>query len=386
MRTNVDYKFVIVRIRSLVCDSRRKTRYIEDFDHVIKDIFGVNQLARKIDDAYNSQDVRAAIDRIGIDYLVDLFKSTKMYDIMADLVAVSYRLRILRKSMRKASKKGRRDKEDLKEFKYLQSLYSDAIKYVKKALGVQSRKTMYKRKYRSLSALIDRDEWDDTLGFSSLLDEDDFWDDEEDLYDDYDDRTELDDFYDQISIRPKRSSRSVRSQRQFDFDVDEEDSALYDPDLYDRVDQLTDVVADLSSGMQQMTQSILANKSAIPSYTPSHSQLMPIQRHQEKTGVLRNGSDISFLQSQQSILAKQVQDLANGQAQMNQFLREIISPEDDESFEDEGFDNFDQIVDHYNGIDIPHTPLKEEERISREEMVDMINASGPEQSITAPSN
>lgn len=380
MRKNnmVEYKFVLANIQSLVCDSRNHLRYIDDFDSLIEDIFGIRHLARNINESWDNRDVISAIDKVGVSYLVDIFNSRQTFDIMADLVAVAYRLRDLQKQLRKQSKKsGRRNKRDMKEAKYLKKLYTDSVRYLRRRLGINDSRNMYKRKYRNLESLRDGDEFGFDEGFSSLLDDD--WDD----FDDFDEGSAFDEFRRRLS-GPTLNRPSNGRQAGVGFNIDEEDDELdpgMDAELYDRVNRLTDIVSNLSSTIQTMTAKDQYEKAALRRRNNSQvTNPLQVYRPSQLASQMPT-QNLSELQQETDYLKAQMEQLADGQREITNFLREIMSDDtaDPEYDDDDDLGGFSrqEILDRYNQQQDPYQ-VGAEERLRREDVIDIINQQQPQ--------
>lgn len=282
-KASVTYKFIIYKMKLLVTDSRGRLRYLESLDNILYDIFGVKNTMKKINNAYDPREISGLIDNLGVNVLLQLFNSGKMYKILEDLVQINYRMNELKKDIRKQSRKDKRNKDDVKEYNYLMDLYKKSIKYIRNKFGIKNTKTSYKRKYQSLSNIVKNKgygDWDDDDSFVSILMRDDdyyFDDDDEDDDDDFDpDTTELEDF---VNMLHGKSNRRKRKSSYYDdddddnmslFDDDDEDDEDYhdeyvrprkrksyetpsiDGELHDQLNVLTDTVADLSSAVQHL--------------------------------------------------------------------------------------------------------------------------------------
>ncbi len=381
--TMVEYKFVLSKIQSLVCDSRGRMRYMKEFDHVIDDIYGVKNLAKKINDSYDSRDIIATIEKFGLEQLIGLFNSRKNTDMMADLVAVRYRLRELQSAFQKSRKKsGRRDKRDVKEGKYLSKLYTDSIRYMKKRLGVQDVKNLYKRKYSALTSVLDNDDFGFDDGFSSLLDDDIFGNEYDDYDYDYDDRTELDDFRDRLN-GGNMNRRVSRNRMDDDLEFDDEfNFGQHDTDQ--RINQLTDVVSELSSAVQRMMskqQFMDAERGRKSTIVPS-IQPKPMLDPNQLPPVDRNQFDFQYqldaVQRREEMLMQQIADLGKAQQATNSFLQEIMSSDDDYGDDEDDINYFSQreAIDRYNNGSDPHQ-IQPGSMMSRDEVIEMINQQQP---------
>lgn len=381
--TMVEYKFVLSKIQSLVCDSRGRMRYMKEFDHVIDDIYGVKNLAKKINDSYDSRDIIATIEKFGLEQLIGLFNSRKNTDMMADLVAVRYRLRELQSAFQKSRKKsGRRDKRDVKEGKYLSKLYTDSIRYMKKRLGVQDVKNLYKRKYSALTSVLDNDDFGFDDGFSSLLDDDIFGNEYDDYDYDYDDRTELDDFRDRLN-GGNMNRRVSRNRMDDDLEFDDEFN-FGQHDMDQRINQLTDVVSELSSAVQRMMskQQFMDAERGRKSTIVPPIQPKPMLDPNQLPPVDRNQFDFQYqldaVQRREEMLMQQIADLGKAQQATNSFLQEIMSSDDDYGDDEDDINYFSQreAIDRYNNGSDPHQ-IQPGSMMSRDEVIEMINQQQP---------
>ena len=277
------YKFLVYKISKLVKTSRGRLQYMSNLDDIFYDIFGVKHFVKKINESYDSRDIIDVLESIGSDNLMSIMNNPTLYNALRDLISIDYRIEKLKKEIKKQSKKNKRDKSLIKEYNYLTKLYKDSIKYFRKKLGIKDSKSSYKRKYKSLNNIVNRNEYDyDDDEFTSILlngDEFDF-----DVYeydDDYDDddsyyesTSELDDFVNMMNGRnPKgRSSHKKKNQKSetrryinqdpSDFDIDDDDDDdydEYDSDDIEREDaivghlnKLTDNVTELAGVVQSL--------------------------------------------------------------------------------------------------------------------------------------
>lgn len=285
-KSSVTYKFILYKMKMLVTDHRGKLRYLESLDNILYDIFGIKNTMKKINNAYDPREISGLIDNLGVNVLLQLFNSGKMYKIMEDLVQINYRMNELQKEIRKQSRKDKRDKDDVKEYNYLMDLYKKSIKYIRNKFGIKNSKTSYKRKYQSLNNIVKHkgyDDWDDDESFVSILmrDDDYYFDDYDDDDDDFDPSTsELEDFVNMMNGNRKKSRRRNKISSYYDddddnlsiFDDDDDDESYerrprvkvpsydsyeklppsIDDGLYQQLSTLTDTVADLSSAVQHL--------------------------------------------------------------------------------------------------------------------------------------
>ena len=279
---DVALKFIIYKIKTLITDNRGKYRYIDNFDTIINDIFGVKHLARKINDAYDNREVICLLEEVGTKYLFELVNNSKLYSVLNEMVSINYRLSVLKKEIHKQRKKDKRDNDLIKDYNYLSELYKKTVKYLRKKFGIKDTRTSYKRKYKSLNELVSKNKKDE---YSSILSRGDSFFDEYDLYDDDDDDDDDDEYYDDSATselddfvqmlhgkKPKSEKLRKRARNNTRYDIYDDDDDEDDDDEYyeyleksrrqtknryddvddDRIDKLADVVSDLSSAVQSL--------------------------------------------------------------------------------------------------------------------------------------
>lgn len=297
-RSQLLYKFIVYQTKSLVSNNRGKPAYMDSFDHVIYDLYGIKHFSRKIAEYYDNRDIMDLIDRIGIKQLVQLMKNTRYCNIVRELTLIDNDTDSLEKEIRKMRRKGKSNKHMLREFNDLKKLYDKGIKSLRKRLGIRDARTAYKRRYMAVRDLVSggRGYYDDDYDFefSGLsnvryrggydpYDNGRSYDDDYDVYDDRDydeydeDSSELEDFERMLNGPQKRQRRVNRPPVDDDFDDDDpyakheyDDDDLDEYEEYrrnrsvrngnydekDRLDILTSHVVELSDAVQAlMTQS-----------------------------------------------------------------------------------------------------------------------------------
>lgn len=288
MKTKTSYKFILYKIKKLITDQRGYVKFIDSFDSVFEDIFDVKNFCRKINDSYDNYEIVEMINSVGLNTLMKVFSNSRIYNSIDELIQIEYRLRNLKKEIRKQSKKGKRDKQLIKEYDYLSNLYKKAVKTIRRRYDIKPRATSYKRKYQNLNSLTKkRDDYefdsifdrDDSFYFSDddildgYIDRGDRYYDDDDDEDNYEDTSELEDFERMMNGRirsrdslrkrrnRKRRSRSYNSDALSDFlddDDDEDDEDDYitgstiDSDVDDKIDKLNDVVMGLTESVQRL--------------------------------------------------------------------------------------------------------------------------------------
>lgn len=272
------YKYIMYRIKKLICDGRGKIKYMVNFDVVIEEIFGVKNFSKNINELYDTRDIIDLVDTLGLETLYELLNNPQLFSMLDELTRIDARLKYIKKKLKK---KDKRDKYLIKEYNYLTKLFKDGVKYIRKRFGIRNAAKAYKRKYRALNDILHGDNYDDDEdGFSSILlrDDDYFFDyDDDDDDDDYGEygRKYVDDYdYDQGSIdddfyemlhgrdprrrdskvlkRRKRSSYEEMAEDWNDEDEEDYNNFMKKDDTEKRVDHLTDVVMELSEGVQAL--------------------------------------------------------------------------------------------------------------------------------------
>lgn len=274
-RDNTKYKIIVSGIKDIVTDGRGRMTYMDQFDSCIDEIFGVPHFSRKINGAYSNKEIIDIIERVGSEYLYDIFTNKRLRGILTEMTKMDKRIHVLRKDLRKQGKRGGRDKYDLKEYNWLRKTFKESAKYMRNRFGIKNNKTAYKRRYKNISEVLkNRD--DDDYGFDSFTfggydDFDDYNDRSYNSYnddyyedDDYEDTSELQDFEMMMNGRKNNRSRSRRSRNstrksRYDFDDewddsdsfdDEDDDKFVDDDLEKKVNKIADNVMYLADAVQ----------------------------------------------------------------------------------------------------------------------------------------
>lgn len=272
-RDNTKYKTIVAGIKAIVTNGRGKMVYMDAFDSCINEIFGVPHFSRKLNEAYSNREIIDIIERVGSDYLYEIFTNKRLRGIISEMTQMDRRIHILRKELRKQGKKGHRDKYDLKEYDWLRKTFKNSAKYMRNRFGIKNNKTAYKRRYKNISEVLKSR--DDDYEFASFtFGDDDYYDDydydhrsyrdnyDDDYYDDnsydnYDDTSELQDFEEMMNgPRRRRVSRTRPSRsRRLEWDDDDDDEYLKfeDDDLEKKVDKLSDTIMYLSEAVQFLT-------------------------------------------------------------------------------------------------------------------------------------
>ena len=414
-KNNVKYKFVLYKIKKLVSDSRGKLRYVNNFDNVIDDVFGVPNVARKMSRIYDNSDYIELLDRIGLDYLLEIFNSSRLFDIFSEMIAINYRIEMLKKQIKKDNKKGKRDKSLIKEYNYLSKLYRDSVKLMRKRFGIKSSKNAYKRQFRSLNDFVHRYDDDEDDFTSILLRDDDFFfeDDDDDEYtlseldndDDYYETSELEDFERMMNggRRPSHNRRRKPTSRRpiqniDDFDLDEEDDddeyseSGANEEVLKQMNALAHTVQDLSSTVQAMAmrdeyQQTTVNRQ-MKGYDVHPDQPSEISILTEFVGKL--SKELVSVKSDNKVIAKALDESLENQNKIMNYLNSLVFEDDDDS-ETEVVtnppvmnDTNEDILEKVNRFPDVYEELQKDQINEKtegvpetvEELIDMINQSG----------
>lgn len=265
-------KFLMTKIKKLIVDESGDARYMDNFDQVMEDVFGVKNFAHKINDCYDDRDIMSALQLVGLKNLIDICDNPKMYTIFAEMVEMDHRMDVIKKAKKKASKKGKAlDKDLVKEMKYLAEVYRDAVKIMRKKFGVKSVKTSYKHRYTGVASLVERKNsfgYDDDEMHALLYDSDDLYDmdddEDEDDYDSDESGSELDMLMRRRMGTPVKGKKTAsfrqsvteskpqpkpKYRRDFDDDDDDDDDGG-DIDLEEKIDALAGIVSNLANVVQ----------------------------------------------------------------------------------------------------------------------------------------
>lgn len=380
---SVAYKYIVYKTKKFVGGSRNKTKYMDSFDSCIYEIFGISHFTRKLNEAYDSRDIIAAIDRIGAKYLIEIYNNNRLSSILKEMVDINFRMRELKKEISKQSRKGKRDKYSTKEYQYLQNLYKKAGKYLRSKLGIKNAKTAYKRRYRAINDAIGSRYDDDS--FSSIFmsngyDFDDPYDFDDDPYEDdgydYDESSELEDFARLLhgkSTKPNTVKKKFRSSEFDDLyedddedeewdDIDDEDIDPYskprrskkrynddyelNPEYDERLDKLTDVVVELANDVQALiNKDEYVQRNFKPKQQPVNvDDLSPdiiLSSNQKSTSsseeikvltdfVGKLSEEINNVKKDNQLIVAAIKQLIETQNQINDVFDSIFEDDDDE--------------------------------------------------------
>lgn len=302
-------KIYLQKIKKLIVDENGDLSYIENFDRVIEDIFGVKHFAKKLNQCYDDRDTIAVLNSFGLKNLQEIVSNPNIYQAFAELVALDARIIEIKRRIKRADKKGKkRDKDLVKEYEFLTNLYKKARKRMRSRFGVKSSKKSYKHKYSALSNLVERSgyDYDDDDDFSSVLYSSDMYDDD-DEYDDMDQLSDLEEFARRLNYGDERRSRrsSGKTKRMNDledFDLDSEDDDDDDYDLDDdsdintssnkgfgkKIDQLASIVSNLANSVQYMLNSGYQNTQPYKPVSHAGRAVVPIHSFDDDNDYIVN--------------------------------------------------------------------------------------------------
>lgn len=254
------YKFVVYQIKRMVCDSDGDPIYMEAFDRVFYDLYGIEDFSRRLSRMYNNRNMQKLINKVGLGQLIKLFKNPSYCNILHDMVMMSNDLKLLKKRIDKNRRKGngKITRYDVKEFNDVIKLYNKSVKALRKSLKVKNIHKAYKDKYKVVRNFVGQNGqndlyWDD-IDFGDILDEDE---DGDDIFDDDfdpDESTILEDFARALNGKStSRSKKSSRKRKSFDYD-DEEDEIYYEED--DAIENLQSKVDRLCNHMQSLSDTV----------------------------------------------------------------------------------------------------------------------------------
>lgn len=261
--TRVAIKFVLVKIKRLIMDSYGDPRYVKNVDSVIADLFGFKNLASKLNDCYDDHETMVVLSKFTMKNMMAFCDNSRIYAAVAEMVAIDYRISEIRRTFKKLEKKGKkRDKDTIKELEYLEELYKDSAKVLRKKLGQKSGNKSYKRQYSVLGDMVRSKnlygyEDDDVSVMMSFGDE---YDDEDDEDEYGRGKSEFTRYLNKtLGKSSKKKSRTVQSSSRDDYDDEDEDDDESDEDAEQddigrvaaSVDALTKIVGSmLKTGRQ----------------------------------------------------------------------------------------------------------------------------------------
>lgn len=395
MKKSVIYKFILFRIKELVCDDSSRPRFMISFDRIIEDLFGVPKFSRKISNFYDNRDICAIVDLVGIENLLKIFDNNYYYAIMSELIMVDFQIRATCKTLDKKKKsEGKQRKTLLKKKNYLVDLYRKSIKHLKKLLGIKNAETAYKRNFQVLNGLVNKRDYDDEWGFDLDYDIDDPYDTEYsfgsfgDRFDDeYESTSPLEDFVRQMNGNPVRReeyhpggrrNRRKASLSDSDFDpyddydpkyanhesVDDEEEETYSDA---KIDRLSETVMDLASVVNALVNQKEHEVANPVNHKKSLSDIYDEEDLEESSNNLSGVEDaLNKINEDQKLIAGALGNLIHWRDDVDNVLQALLNMEDEEDVEEE--ENFeDEPEVEYKKAEI----LPPEE--SRESMIDQIN-------------
>ena len=429
----IAYRFVLYKIKELIADDRGRPRYINYFDNVFEDIFGIEHFAKKISSRRDDRDIVEILDRVGVEYLLRITNNSKNYNALEELVLINIRIQALKKSIKKQSEKGKRNDNDLKEYKYITDLYKKGTKALRKRIGVKNHRTEYKRRYRALNDLT-KGNYDDDFSNIFLRDNSSFdpYDDDydydpyydDDDYDGYRDTTALEDFERQLNQRHEKKSQprerrhssdrsmSILDDEYGDYHLgnnegsDAEDAYENDErfdEIQDQIDKLAEVIMVQSESVQALINRDQCVQVAKPKKTNKVMELEEYlnQSSQEddkpsETEILTGlfpkiVKDLGEIKKNQNQMGKILMNVCEWKKDMEQLMAEITEEDgdyaDDVSFSEPEvsnglYDTINKYPDAYT--DDSESPKADPNAMTREELINKINESDDDNTSKEP--
>lgn len=175
-KTMYALKFVTKRLKNLMMDDYGRKTYLSSFNTAFEDIFAMKKFGSILASCYDSAEVIAIYDRFSFPLLMTICDTPKFYNAIQDMIRMDERMDEIKERVRKDQKKGKKKNKDLvKEYEYLQELYKDTCKTLRKKLNLKSGSN-YKKRYVSAKDIVDEkkrgyffddDEDYDSIGFDS---------------------------------------------------------------------------------------------------------------------------------------------------------------------------------------------------------------------------
>lgn len=171
-------KYILGKMGELVNDDYGDPSYISEADAVLYDVFGYEDLTRKLGKCFRSAQAYRIVDDFGFGTLFSLCNGTQMFSTLKEMVRIRIRLKELRKEIRK----GKRTSSIKDESTYLTEMYKKAIKAFRRKAGVKKApKQRYRARYGMVNDLL---ETTPKGGWGIFEDDDDYYDDDEQTFDD----------------------------------------------------------------------------------------------------------------------------------------------------------------------------------------------------------
>lgn len=331
------YKFVMYQVKRMVTDPHGDPIYIKAFDHVMYDLYGIEDFSLRMSRMYKNTAIMKLIDKVGISQLMKLFKNPSYCNILYEMTMISEDLRVLKKKIVKKRAKGDTKciRSDQKTFNDLLKLYNKGIKALRKSLKIKDISKAYKDKYKFVRSFVGQSGrndlyWDDINfdGFDEILDEDDdiFGDDFDD-----DDSAIFEDFQrDLLGGSKKRRTRKRQTRKAFEFDDDEEDDEYEDASL----DELTDTVNNLCNHMQSLSdtvQGLAAEKhyDTVNNRTKRNTRVTHSNRTVQVPQTDQLSSDIADMKNTMKSVVDVLQDMNGRISNVEELIDEV---EDDDEY------------------------------------------------------
>jgi len=385
LEKNSVLKAYLQKIKKLVVDERGEMSYIENFDRVIEDIFGVKNFAKRLNQCYDDRDTIVVLNSLGSKILNEMLMIPSLYQAFAELVAVDARILEIKKKIRRAEKKGKKkDKDLLKEYEYLTELYKKAKKKIRQRFGIASKKKAYKSRYSALLNIVDG-YYEDDDEISSLLYSSDL------EFDDDDELSELEDYERYLSGGKSGKGRRIARLMNYDMDEDDDDFDELDDDDADeasnnRLSKIESIVSNLANTVQYMMNTGMKQDNVgYRPYSHAPQYTAPIVNDDGVRPRIKNTtagnqeldsiySTINKLSKTQEILVESNLRLSNSVARIENYLAnlDVVDEDDEPDYNDMSIQA--QVDDDISPAVTARSP-RPARSPKREELIEQINRS-----------
>jgi len=157
LETDLAFKFIIHKVKDLIVDDYGQHKYVDQVDEAFEDIFGVKKFISRLEKAYDNRETKRMIHNFGFPILMVVTNTPRYYSAIKDMIQILIRIDDIKHEVKRNQKKGKKkDKQLVKEYEYLQDLYKDSCKAIRKKLQIK-KKSDYKNRYRAAADLANRD-------------------------------------------------------------------------------------------------------------------------------------------------------------------------------------------------------------------------------------
>ena len=313
-------KFIMKNIKNLVSDNANRKVFLKNFDNVFEEIFGYKNLGSKLNDCYDDRDVLIVVTDFGLKNLMSICNTPKLYAAFADVISINFRCNQLKKYFKRQEKKGKKkDKNFVKEYNYLNELYKDAIKTLRKRFDIPNKKKSYKKRFNAIQDII------------STKKEYSFFDSDDDLifgnsfYDDSDDTFDNEDPFDEFVRRATKKLSPSKPSRKIDLDFNDTDIDFETEDEEDEnfdelVSLITEVSAEvLSPHIEKVNENVNKVAMAVQHLINTTPNKQASDRPQDVTKPSAQNDD------RINTLIEAITTIAKGQQSMNNRVDQLVS-------------------------------------------------------------